>query len=116
MRVLVSILMSSCLALACSQPTPAADGTSPRRVIIAFTEARPLADASVLADLSRACGLRVEYGHAISPRSAAYRLHCSTADPQCSDALARLTRHAGVAYAEFDQRVDLPSDRQEKLP
>lgn len=89
--------------LACNHPSPANE-PPPQRVILEFTQGRQLADTRTLAELSQASGVRVDYMAAISTRSAAYLLRCTAADPQCSQALERLSRHAGIVHVEPDRR------------
>ncbi len=97
--------MALCAATAaCAGPIPGTAG--PRQVIIGFAETTDTAAPATLASLAHSGQVAVSFVAAISPRSAAYRLDCSPADPACEKAIAALRAHPGVRYLEPDRIKD----------
>lgn len=83
----------------CAHPAGAGAG---RQIIVGFADGLDPTAPETIAQLRAAVAEPVVFVSAMSPRSAAYRLSCPAADPDCADAIKALRALPGVRYVQPD--------------
>lgn len=94
--------LTAMLILTASGCAHQASAEGSRQVIIGFADDADPSAPATLARLRAASAQPVVFVSAISPRSAAYRLACSTADPDCAEVINALRALPGVRYVQPD--------------
>ena len=98
------------LSQACAS-TPAAEA-SRLAVMIEFATATDGADPVLLASLVNRAGAGVHYRAAVSPSRHAYRLDCAARDPDCHQALLRLSADPRIRSISVDRLRTPTQDNQ----